>query len=143
MRIPIVLIMVTGCAGDWFPPAASAQFAADTTCQSSTVMYRRDLSAPGDRPGTYEAYELRGCGRDAVYKCQAFPTDNGGLAPLCVQTSWCTGPGCATDDIRVATQLFSTRNSCPVDRLHANSTASPEQPAPDVASDPERLALWT
>ncbi|MFT3697867.1 MAG: hypothetical protein QM831_32300 [Kofleriaceae bacterium] len=139
-----LLAALVGCGGNWFPAEARSQFVADTTCQAPEVIYRPDRSRPGTDPGTFESYEMRGCGHDTIYKCQSLPTiDNASLIPSCEPTTWCIGEGCTLDDISVATRTFSRTNSCPIDRLHAAMTVNPERPPDDIGRDPERLALWT
>jgi hypothetical protein len=129
-----LLPVLAGCGGNWFPETAQAQFAQDSSCKTPMTIYRRDLSLPGDDPGTYETYEMRGCGRDVIYKCQAFPNDSGGLTPSCAATSWCTGPSCSTNDTAVATRVFADGNSCPLERLHAAYTV--KAPRCSLTTDP-------
>lgn len=125
-------LALVGCSTSGLPAVARGDFAQTQRCQATSVTARPDLDA--------SAYEVVGCGNDIVYMCaEGTSNDAVDIAPSCRATTWCTKPGCATDEPSIARDVFAKDASCPVDRVVADRVANPERP-PAEESQPIRSA---
>jgi hypothetical protein len=86
-------------------------------------------------------YSVVGCGREIAYRCTrgSSPRDRS----RCVEaTNVCTEAGC--DSYETGARIaFGKDGSCPYDRIAITAVNDPIAPSPEVASDPERMAMWT
>jgi hypothetical protein len=90
-------------------------------------------------------YRVTGCGADYVVACHTSIRRGGGV--ICSSAPVCITEGCDSFEL-AARNGFVDAFSCPVERVAAAPHAAPApepppSPPADIASDPERLRIWT